>query len=72
MSTTYEPFTLWTKPKRIVGEIVPTENGGHACLYLMEVFFQCFRPIIREVSSVTIKWAGLKSISHYEMERRGN
>jgi len=44
MSTTYEPFTLWTKPKRIVGEIVPTEN----------------------------KWAGLKSISHYEMERRGN
>ena len=72
MSTTHEPFTLWTKPDRIVGEIVPTRNAGHACLYLMEVLFQCYRPIIREASSVMIRWRGREYMSHYEMDRRAN
>jgi hypothetical protein len=72
MSTTQQPFSIWTKPDRIVGEVVPTKNAGHACLYSDEVIFRCYRPIIREASSIGIRWNRLESISHYEMERRAN
>jgi hypothetical protein len=72
MPTIQQPFTLWTKPDRIVGEIVHTKNAGHACLYSDEVIFRCYRPIIREASSIGIRWRRLDSISHYEMERRAN
>jgi hypothetical protein len=67
-------FTIWTEvgKKKIVGDIVPTSNGGHASLWMMEILFQCFRPIFREQSTVVMRWRHLGQLSFYEMERRGN
>jgi len=65
-------FTLWTKPERISGDVVQTSNGGHASLWMMEIIFQCFRPVFREQSTVVMRWGSLRQLSFYEMERRGN
>ena len=71
MPTTQQPFTIWTNPGRIIGEIIQTRNGGHASLYSLTVLFQCIRSVVREASTVIIPWTE-NSTGFYDMERRGN